>query len=145
MQVFHDTVTQLARKLYNSSWTVRKQTFFNSSTGCMGVILLSHIDYTKDLQFICITCVTHAEFSQEVCYICRSFPEVCYIFSNQFQTGALLGTKTQQSFFTSFIEGHSSFHYLNKLQDRGFYQPTLASLIILLQPVSIPPFYFEVL
>lgn len=90
-----------------------------------------------------------------LCYTCRifprgllhmqKFPRSMYIFSNQFQTGSLLGTKTQQSFFTSFIEGHSSFHYLNKLQDRGFYQPTLASLIILLQPVSIPPFYFEVL
>lgn len=30
----------------------------------MGVILLSCIAYTKDLHFICITCVTHAEVSQ---------------------------------------------------------------------------------
>lgn len=73
----------------------------------MGVILLSRMAYTKDLQFICITCVPYTEVFQEVCCICRSFSELCYLctfprsmlhfqWSIPRSTSFFIGTKTQQ-------------------------------------------------
>ena len=106
----------------------------------MGVILLSRMAYTKDLQFICITCVPYTEVFQEICCICRSFsecvtyasfPEVCCLFSDQFQEAPPFSL-VQRLSRSSLVQRHSSSCYLNKLKGRGFHQWMLASLIILL-------------
>lgn len=98
-----------------------------------------------------ITNHLHERFSvhmHNLCYICRSFSEVCYIC--KFPTSMLhvqwlissrnsyfLGTERQQSFLISLIQRHSSFCYLDTFQGRSIHQGTLASLVILLQLVSV--------
>ena len=64
----------------------------------MGAILLSHVAYTKDLQFICITCVTHAEASKRCVMYLVADSKQDLLFS-WYQDSAelpyLLGSETQ--------------------------------------------------
>lgn len=59
-----DSINLLIKKLQGSSWSFRKQAFFNISAGCTRVFFLPCIAYTRDLHLMYITCVTYADVSQ---------------------------------------------------------------------------------
>lgn len=97
-----------SKKLMWKDLTAKVLLLLNSilivSTGCMGVILLLCIVYTKDLQFIYL--VLHIQkFPRSMLRIQWPVPS---------RTSYFFGTKTQQIFLLFLVQIHSSFSYINK-------------------------------